>query len=233
MQGTVSLRAAADGKKRAEQFGTWSKTAYACSPSTGEASRAARGPRGGPSGEARRCLADQHVIFVIPRIALRSSIRATSQRARRAATVPLRRNCHANAHALAREFGALRQFLPMRSQRRPATNGRWAPTRPISSERMWPFQLRTPRKQKYGLPGRRSFPRVAFPANGYLWNRAAEAGVSYRATPNSPQPAKCGGDVLAEPSLAILGATSTFTTIVDLGYPDVKRADDSSPSCTG
>src|SRR5207245_2639449 len=65
----------------------------------------------------------------------------------------------------------------------------------------------------------------SYPANGYLWNRAAEANVTYRSYGefcDSPR----RGQVLSEPALPILaGHGDPMYRAWDLDYPDVKRAE--------
>jgi hypothetical protein len=91
-------------------------------------------------------------------------------------------------------------------------------------ERMWPLSYGHNAKKKYDYPAEGHYP-VAFPANGYLWNRAAEAGVSYRSYGefcNTPKQ----GPALAEPSLPILvGHIDPYYKAWDLDFPDVKRAE--------
>ena len=59
------------------------------------------------------------------------------------------------------------------------TNGAWAPTRPTSSKNRGPSPTDTTTRGKFPYPSEGTFP-IAAPAGGYLWDRAREAGVSYR-----------------------------------------------------
>ena len=77
---------------------------------------------------------------------------------------------------------------------------------------------------KFPYPSEGSFP-LATPAGGYLWDRAREAGVSYRsygefiangARPTDPGRAKVK---------ALEGHFDPMFRSFDLGYPDAKRAD--------
>ncbi len=46
-------------------------------------------------------------------------------------------------------------------------------------EKMWPLSYGHNRTRKFPYPAEGEFP-IASPAGGYLWDRAREAGVSYR-----------------------------------------------------
>jgi hypothetical protein len=91
-------------------------------------------------------------------------------------------------------------------------------------EKIWPLQYGHNRSKKYPYPSEGIFP-MATPAGGYLWDRAAEAGVSYRSygefvangrTPDEP----------ATPRLKTLRShIDEHYRGFDNDYPDVKRAD--------
>src|SRR5262249_55859520 len=59
-------------------------------------------------------------------------------------------------------------------------------------EKVWPLTYRQTGLKKIGYPAEGNYNSVARPAGGYLWDRCAEAGVSYRSygewVANGPTP---------------------------------------------
>jgi hypothetical protein len=91
-------------------------------------------------------------------------------------------------------------------------------------ERHWPLSYGHNARRKYDYPAEGRFP-IAFPTNGYLWNRAAEAGVTYRSYGEFCFTAPPGPEQ-SVPSLPILvGHIDPLYRAWDLDYPDVQRAD--------
>ncbi len=131
-------------------------------------------------------------------------------------------NVTPNHHALVREFVLLDNFYvdgEVSADGHEWTMGAYASD---YVEKTWPLMYRGNRRVPY--PSEGAF-AIARPAGGYLWDKAAEKGVSYRsygefikngATPNDP-------------------ATTSVKTLqghfdpkfhgYDLDYPDVKRAE--------
>ena len=91
-------------------------------------------------------------------------------------------------------------------------------------EKVWPLHYGHNGGNKYDYPSEGRYP-VAYPANGYLWNRAAEAGVSYRSYGEFTQSGR-GRDAPALASLTVLkDHIDPLYRPFDLGYLDVKRAE--------
>jgi hypothetical protein len=129
-----------------------------------------------------------------------------------------------NAHALAREFVLLDNFYA--DGEVSADGHEWTMGAQATDfvEKFWPLSYGHNDKKKYDYPSEGHYP-AAFPANGYLWNRAAEAGVSYRSYGEFCDTPK-RGPILAETSLPILvGHIDPYYNAWDLNYPDVKRAE--------
>jgi YVTN family beta-propeller protein len=91
-------------------------------------------------------------------------------------------------------------------------------------EKMWPMNYGHNFSKKFPYPAEGYFP-IAYPAGGYLWDRAREAGVSYRsygefvdvfARSNAPTRARVK---------ALQGHIDEWYRPWDLAYPDVKRAE--------
>lgn len=127
-----------------------------------------------------------------------------------------------NHHALAREFVLLDNFYV--ESEVSADGHEWTMAAYASDfvERTWPLGYRGDRRVPYPAEG--AFD-IATPAGGYLWDRAAEAGVSYRSygefVRNGPTP----DDPAIASVEALEGHIDPMYRSYDLGYPDVKRAE--------
>ncbi|MSU49085.1 MAG: YncE family protein, partial [Opitutus sp.] len=225
-QGTVAKIDLPTAKKRAEQFGAWSKIAYECSPL--EATFAPRGtrPAGNPIpaklGDASPI---KHAIYIIRENRTYDQIFGDVPEGNGDPHLCLfPERVTPNAHALAREFVLLDNLYAdgeVSADGHEWTMGAYATD---FVERHWPLSYGHNAKKKYDYPAEGRFP-AAYPENGYLWNRAAEASVSYRSygefcfTPKS-------GPAQSAPSLPVLvGHIDPLYRAWDLEYPDVKRAD--------
>jgi hypothetical protein len=84
-----------------------------------------------------------------------------------------------NHHQLARDFVLLDNFY---AEAEVSADGHeWSMGAYATDfvEKMWPLMYGHNKPKKYPFPAEGNFP-VAFPAGGYLWDKANEAGVSYR-----------------------------------------------------
>ncbi len=99
-------------------------------------------------------------------------------------------------------------------------------------EKVWPLGYRG---QLYGTkkmsfyPSEGAFDKIARPAGGYIWDRAKEAGVSYRSYGEWVANGKMGKDGKFEDGKAkvkaLEGHIDPRFRSYDLDYPDVKRAE--------
>jgi hypothetical protein len=127
-----------------------------------------------------------------------------------------------NHHALAREFVLLDNFYvesEVSADGHEWTMGAYATD---FVEKTWPLGYRGDRRVPFPAEG--NF-EIARPSGGYLWDRAAEKGVSYRSygefihngpTPDDPSTTKIP---------ALQGHFDPKYRGYDLDYPDAKRAD--------
>lgn len=129
-----------------------------------------------------------------------------------------------NLHKLAREFVLLDNFYV--DSEVSADGHEWSMGAYATDfvEKMWPLDYGHNRSGKFPYPSEGHFP-IAFPAGGYLWDRAREAGVSYRSygefidnasTPDRPSHTRVA---------ALQGHFDPWYRGFDLDYPDAKRAD--------
>jgi DNA-binding beta-propeller fold protein YncE len=130
-----------------------------------------------------------------------------------------------NHHALAREFVLLDNTY---ADGEVSANGHeWSMGAYATDfvEKMWPITYRPGGPKKVGYPAEGNYDSIARPAGGYLWDRCAEAGLSYR---SYGEWVSLGGK-LAEPSRPMVksleGHIDPAYRGFDLEYSDQKRAD--------
>jgi len=129
-----------------------------------------------------------------------------------------------NHHALAREFVLLDNFYvesEVSADGHEWTMGAYATD---FVEKIWPLSYGHNRHKKYLYPAEGNFP-IATPAGGYLWDRAREAGVSYRSygefITNGKKPTDPGKSRVK----ALEGHFDPWFRGFDMDYLDVKRAE--------
>ncbi|NBQ58907.1 MAG: YncE family protein [Opitutaceae bacterium] len=226
--GSISIIDLPAEKNRAQQFGQWSKTAFSCSPLDAKAS--VRGVQERPPGNPIPAKVGEsspikNVIYIVRENRTYDQVFGDIPEGNgdpRLCLFPA--NVTPNAHALAREFVLLDNFYA--DGEVSADGHEWTMGAQATDfvEKMWPFSYGHNANKKYNYPAEGHYP-VAFPANGYLWNRAAEAGVTYRSYGefcNTPR----RGPILSEASLPILvGHIDPYYNAWDLNYSDIKRAE--------
>lgn len=130
-----------------------------------------------------------------------------------------------NQHALAREFITLDNFYA--DGEVSADGHEWTMAAYASDfvEKAWPLNYGHGARKKVDYPSEGRFP-VAYPANGYLWNRAAEAGVTYRSYGEFVSQSRQGKPGVMEASLPVLrGHIDPGYRGFDMDYPDVRRSE--------
>jgi len=227
MQGTIGLVALPAEPDRAAQFGAWTKIAYACCPlDAGAAPRGVR-PAGNPiPGEVGGVSPIKHVIYIVRENRTYDQVLGDLPAGNGDARFCLFGEAITpNAHALVREFVLLDNFYADGEVSADGHEWTMAGYATDFVEKTWPLNYGHNAGKKYDYPSEGRYP-VAAPANGYLWNRAAAAGVSYRTygeftdagdgTPGKP----------ARASLPVLqGHVDELYPSWDINIPDGRRAD--------
>ena len=90
-------------------------------------------------------------------------------------------------------------------------------------EKTWPLNYGH-KDSKFSYPSEGVFP-IATPASGYLWDRAAEAGVTYRSYGEFVQNAKTPDQPATTKCKALEGHFDPWFRSFDMDYPDALRAD--------
>lgn len=93
-------------------------------------------------------------------------------------------------------------------------------------EKVWPLTYRSNATTKFKFyPAEGSFDSIARPAGGYIWDRCAEAGVTYRSYGEWINNGKKPGDPATARVKALEGHFDPLFWGFDMDYPDQKRAD--------
>jgi len=129
-----------------------------------------------------------------------------------------------NHHQLARDFVLLDNFYA--NAEISADGHEWSMGAYASDfvQKMWRLQYAHNSRRKYVYPAEGVFP-MATPAGGYLWDRAAEAGVSYRSYGEFVANGKAPENLSIPRVKALRGHLDEMYRGFDLDYPDAKRAD--------
>jgi DNA-binding beta-propeller fold protein YncE len=132
-----------------------------------------------------------------------------------------------NHHRLARQFVLLDNFYvegEVSADGHQWTMGAYATD---FVEKMWPLTYRgSPLKKLVGVyPSEGHFDAIERPAGGYLWDRCAAAGVSYRSYGEWVEPGRTPKEPGKARVKALEGHFDPWYRGWDLDYPDQKRAD--------
>jgi DNA-binding beta-propeller fold protein YncE len=127
-----------------------------------------------------------------------------------------------NHHALVKEFVLLDNFY---AEAEVSADGHeWSMGAYASDfvERTWPLSYRGDRRVPYPAEGAQALAR---PANGYIWDRAAAKGISYRSYGEFIKNGRTPNDPSTTTVETLKGHFDPKFRGYDLSYPDVKRAD--------
>ena len=128
-----------------------------------------------------------------------------------------------NQHQIARQFVLLDNFYV--DAEVSADGHEWSMAAYATDfvEKMWPLSYGHNQARKFPYPAEGYFP-IATPAGGYLWDRAREAGVSYRNYGEFVNFATRTNAPVTGRLPAMRGHVDEWYRPWDLGYPDVQRA---------
>lgn len=134
-----------------------------------------------------------------------------------------------NHHKIAREFVLLDNFYV--DGEVSADGHEWSMGAYATDfvEKLWPLSYRGSPRKTFGYPAEGLLDPAARPAGGYLWDRAKEAGVSYRSYGEWIDNGAKNPDGTFQPGRArvpaLEGHFDPWFRGYDLEYPDVKRAE--------
>jgi DNA-binding beta-propeller fold protein YncE len=205
----------------------FSKQAYACSPLRSDQQVTAEPEQGNP---VPRKVGDsspiKHVLYIIKENRTYDQIFGDQREGNGDPDICLFPEAVTpNHHRLAREFVLLDNFYC--DGEVSADGHEWSMGAYATDfvERVWPLVYRGSPQKKLSYPAEGHFDAIARPAGGYIWDRCAEARVSYRSygewiangkTPKDPGTAKVK---------TLEGHFDPWFRGFDLDYPDQKRVD--------
>ncbi len=131
-----------------------------------------------------------------------------------------------NHHKLVREFVLLDNFYV--DGEVSADGHQWSMAAYATDyvEKLWPLTYRgSPLRKLSAYPSEGHFDSMERPAGGYLWDRCAEAGISYRSYGEWVRNGKTHKDPAKANVKALEGHIDPWFWGFDLDYPDQKRAD--------
>jgi YVTN family beta-propeller protein len=223
-QGTLSIIDLPPRKQSEPQMAAYTAQAYRCSPLNSDASVSAPGSQDNPiprkPGDATPI---KYCLYIIKENRTYDQVFGDLPQGNgdpKLCLFPER--VTPNLHRLAREFVLLDNFYV--DAEVSADGHEWSMGAYATDfvEKMWPLDYGHNGSRKFPYPSEGVFP-IAFPAGGYLWDRARQAGVSYRsygefvafgASTNTPGTARVP---------ALRGHIDEWYRGWDLAYPDVKR----------
>lgn len=220
--GTLSILPAPGPK----EIVAYSKTVYECSPLKGADPLAVTGPAPGSGHPIPAKVGDPsavtHCIYIIKENRTYDQVFGDMPEGNGEPGLCLfPERVTPNHHALAREFVLLDNFYvdgEVSADGHEWTMGAYASD---YVERTWPLSYRGDRRVPYPSEGGAA---LAKPHGGYLWDRAAEKGVTYRSygefVVNGPSPAFPATTLVK----TLWGHFDPMYRSFDMGYTDVKRA---------
>ncbi len=220
--GTVSIIDLPRGEKFEDQMREFTARAYACMPKSEPEERAANHPiplRLGEKSPIKYC------IYIVKENRTYDQVLGDMPEGHGDPSLCLfGENITPNHHKIAREFVLLDNFYvesEVSADGHEWTMGAYATD---FVEKSWPLSYGHNKKKKYTYPSEGNF-AIAFPARGYLWDVAKEAGVSYRSYGEFIANGKTPADPGRTKVKTLEGHFDPFYRSFDLDYPDAKRAD--------
>ena len=225
-RGTLSIIDLASGKAFEQQMARYTAQAYQCSPLRPDASVTATIPKGNPIPARPGAPSPiKYCLYIIKENRTYDQILGDMTEGNGDPQLCLfPEGVTPNMHALAREFVLLDNFYV--DGEVSADGHEWSMAAYATDfvEKMWPLDYGHNRSGKFPYPSEGNFP-IAVPAGGYLWDRAREAGVSYRSYGEFVTPGAKPTDPGRSRVKALAGHYDQYYRGFDLDYADVKRVE--------
>jgi DNA-binding beta-propeller fold protein YncE len=224
MQGTLSVVDLPAESQFAKQMAAWTADVLKCTPLRPDASVAAQRPDGNPvPGQVGGTSPITHCIYIIKENRTYDQIFGDIPEGNgdpKLCLFPER--VTPNLHKLTRQFVLLDNFYA--DAEVSADGHEWSMAGYATDfvEKTWPLNYGH-KKSKFPYPSEGVF-AIAAPASGYLWDRAAEAGVSYRSYGEFVHNGATTNDPASTKLKALQGHFDPWFHSFDLGYPDALRA---------
>jgi YVTN family beta-propeller protein len=223
-RGTLTSVALPDEKRMLD----YSRSAYLCSPLRPDLAVTGTRPAGNPiPGKLGEASPIKHCIYIVRENRTYDQVLGDMKEGNGDAALCLfPEKVTPNAHRLARKYVLLDNFFVEGEVS--ASGHEWTMGAYCTDfvQKVWPLSYRgSPLKKLAVYPSEGNFDEVERPAGGYLWDRCAEAGVSYRSYGEWIQNGKTAKDPGRATVKALEGHFDPWFRSFDLDYPDVKRAE--------
>jgi DNA-binding beta-propeller fold protein YncE len=223
--GTLGIIDLPDRKRLERQLAGWTAQAYRCSPLRRDTEVSAPRPAGSPipprPGDSSPI---QYCIYIIKENRTYDQVFGDMEPGNGDPALCLfPERVTPNHHRLAREFVLLDNFYvdgEVSADGHEWTMGAYATD---FVEKAWPLSYGHNRSGKFPYPSEGVFP-VAFPAGGYLWDRAREAGVTYRSYGEFVANGRTSEDPGRAKVKSLEGHFDPRFRTFDMNYSDLKRA---------
>ena len=227
MKGTLSLIALpADRAKLKELMADYTAKAYACTPEKLVAERVAKRPADNPiPAKVGDPSPIKYCVYILKENRTYDQVLGDLKQGNGDPKICLfPRNVTPNLHKISEEFVLLDNLYA--DGEVSADGHEWSCGAYATDfvEKFWPLSYGHGHSGKYPYPSEGTFP-IAAPAGGYIWDRAAEAGVSYRSygeftTHIDKKTGTCKAKVKG-----LEGHIDEEFHTFDMDYSDIKRAD--------
>jgi len=224
-RGTLSIIDLPSKNEMTQQMAAWTAEVLKCTPLREDAAVSARPPEGNPiPARVGDDSPIKHCIYIIKENRTYDQVFGDMPEGNGDPKLCLfPEKITPNLHKLAREFVLLDNFYA--ESEVSADGHEWSMAAYATDfvEKTWPFNYGH-KKTKFPYPSEGVFP-VATPASGYLWDRAREAGVSYRSYGEFVQNAATTNQPSTAHLKSLQGHFDAWFIGFDLDYSDDIRAD--------
>jgi DNA-binding beta-propeller fold protein YncE len=212
----------------AKQMATYSQTVYECSPLRRGEPTAVHGPMPAPGNAIPAKVGDpspiKYVIYIIKENRTYDQVFGDMKEGNGDPNLCLFPEAITpNHHALVRDFVLLDNFYV--ESEVSADGHEWSMGAYATDfvERIWPLGYRGDRRVPY--PSEGALDEIAKPSGGYLWDKAAAKGVSYRSYGEFVANGKTPADPAKATVKALEGHIDPMFRSFDMDYQDIKRTD--------
>jgi DNA-binding beta-propeller fold protein YncE len=225
-RGTLSIIELAPRPRFEQQLAAYTRQAYRCSPLAPKGGITAARPANSPiPGKPGDLCPIQYCLYIIKENRTYDQVLGDLPQGNGDANLCLfPERVTPNHHKLAREFVLLDNFYV--ESEVSADGHEWSMAAYATDfvEKMWPLNYGHNRPAKVPYPAEGKF-SIASSAGGYLWDRAREAGVSYRSYGEFVDQKGARTEPLITHVKALQGHFDEWYHGFDMSYPDAKRAD--------
>lgn len=224
-KGTLSIVELPPQPRFAEQMAAWTADVLKCTPLRADSSVVLTRPEGNPiPGRVGESSPITHCIYIIKENRTYDQVFGDVKEGNGDPALCLfPERVTPNLHRLARQFVLLDNFYA--DAEVSAGGHEWSMGAYASDfvEKTWRLNYGHP-KSKFPYPSEGVF-KIAAPASGYIWDRAKDAGVSYRSYGEFVQNSPKAGQPATTKLKALQDHFDPWFRSFDLSYPDSKRAE--------